>query len=50
MIPDLHGKLEKLTVLAYSQPDYSGSPLARFEAYVNPAEITLSYEIEYDAA
>jgi len=32
MIPDLHGKLEKLTVLAYSQPDYSGSPLARFEA------------------
>ncbi len=50
MIPAAHGKLEKLTILAYAEADYAGAPIARFEAFVNPAEITLSYEIEYDAA
>lgn len=44
------GTLEKLVIKAYEKPDYSGSPIGTFEAYVNPNEITLSYEIEYDAA
>ena len=44
------GTLERLTIKAYEAADYSGSPIATFEAYVNPNEITLGYEIEYDAA
>jgi hypothetical protein len=44
------GTLEKLLILAYTTPDYSGSPLGQFESYVNPNEITLAYEMEYDAA
>jgi len=49
--PAASGRLEKLTILAYEAPDYAGSPLPdRFEAFVNPAEITLGYEMEYDSA
>jgi hypothetical protein len=44
------GTLEKLTILAYSKPDYTGAEVGRFEAFVNPNEITLSYEMEYDSA
>lgn len=44
------GTLEKLLILAYTTPDYSGDASGRFESYVNPSEITLSYEMEYDAA
>lgn len=44
------GELERLTIKAYEAADYSGSPAATFEAYVNPNEITIGYEIEYDAA
>lgn len=44
------GTLERLVILAYEKPDYTGNPVDRFEAYVNPNEITLSYEIEYDGA
>ena len=44
------GELERLKIQAFKAPDYSGSPIDTFEAYVNPAEITLGYEIEYDAA
>lgn len=44
------GTLEKLVILAYTTPNYSGDPIGRFESYVNPNEITLSYEMEYDAA
>lgn len=44
------GALEKLVIKAYEKPDYSGQPIGEFESYVNPSEITLSYEIEYDAA
>ena len=40
------GMLEKLTILAYTTPDYRGEPASRFEAFVNPNELTLSYEIE----
>lgn len=44
------GTLEKLTIKAYEQPDYSGQPIGEFAAFLNPSEITLSYEMEYDAA
>jgi Contractile injection system tube protein len=44
------GTLEKMTVQAFSQPDYSGQPISQFVAYVNPSEIALSYEIDYDSA
>jgi len=44
------GTLEKLLVRAYEQPDYSGDPVSEFTAFVNPNEITLAYEMEYDSA
>ncbi len=44
------GKLEKLLIKAYEKPDYAGQPIQVFTAYVNPNEITLSYEMEYDSA
>lgn len=44
------GTLEKLKILAYKEADYSGQPIGKFEAYINPNEITLSYEMEYDSA
>ena len=44
------GTLEKLQIAAYDKPDYTGTPIGQFEAYVNPSEITLAYEIEYDSA
>ncbi|HEY9698912.1 MAG TPA: hypothetical protein V6D10_16735 [Trichocoleus sp.] len=44
------GTLEKLLIKAYEQPDYSGSLVGEFSAYVNPSEITLAYEMEYDSA
>jgi hypothetical protein len=45
------GQLEKLLVQAYSAPDYAESSLIdSFVSYVNPNEITLAYEMEYDSA
>jgi hypothetical protein len=44
------GMLEKLQIKAYDKPDYSGQPIGQFDAYINPNEITLAYEMEYDAA
>jgi len=44
------GTLEKLLILAYTKPDYAGDPASTFESYVNPNEITLAYEYEWDAA
>lgn len=44
------GTLEKLLIKAYSEPDYSGQATAQWEAFLNPSELTLSYEIEYDSA
>lgn len=43
------GELERLKIQAFKAPDYSGSPIDTFEAYVNPAEITLAWEMEYDS-
>lgn len=45
-----NGALEKLTILAHARPNYSDAPIAQFVAFVNPAELTLAYEVEYDAA
>jgi hypothetical protein len=44
------GTLERLTIQAFEQPDYSGSPAKTFEAYVNPNELTVGYEMEYDSS
>ena len=44
------GRLEKLTIQAFEKPDYTGSPVSVFEAYVNPSEFTVAYEMEYDSA
>ncbi|MBK7214290.1 MAG: hypothetical protein IPH88_13530 [Bacteroidales bacterium] len=44
------GTLEKLSIRAFTQADYSGSSIGEFVAYVNPNEITFSYEMEYDSS
>jgi nucleoid-associated protein YgaU len=44
------GALEKLTIQAFEKPDYSDQPIQEFKAFVNPSELTLSYEMEYDSA
>ncbi|HVZ42084.1 MAG TPA: hypothetical protein VHI13_22585 [Candidatus Kapabacteria bacterium] len=42
--------LERIRIDAYSKPDYSGGIVGTFEAFVNPNELTIAYEIEYDSA
>lgn len=42
------GALKRLVIQAYEKADYSGSPQDTFEAYINPSEITLAYELEYE--
>lgn len=44
------GTLERLVIKAWEKPDYGGDPVETFEAFVNPGEISLGYEIEYDAS
>ncbi|WP_338864545.1 hypothetical protein [Myxococcus stipitatus] len=44
------GTLERLVIKAYESADYSGQPISQFEAFINPNEITLAYEMEYDSA
>lgn len=44
------GTLEKLLIKAYESPNYSGQLISEFTAFINPNEITLSYEMEYDSA
>lgn len=46
----MNGELEKLIIRAYEAADFSGQAVAEFSAYVNPNEITLAYEMEYDSA
>src|SRR5688572_33265109 len=44
------GTLERLRILAYDQPDYAeSSRIGEFQAYVNPNEVTLSFEVEYNS-
>jgi Contractile injection system tube protein len=47
---DLNGHLEKLKIQAFTKPNYLGAPVGTFETLVNPNEITISYEHEYDSA
>jgi len=43
------GELEKLTIQAFTKPDYSDpAPVGEFKAFVNPSEITAAYEYEWD--
>ena len=42
--------LEKLKVQAFDNPACKGTPLAEFTAQVNPTEISMSLEPEYDEA
>lgn len=45
------GALEKLTIEAFTTPDYSGSALPdKFVSFVNPSEITIGYELEWESA
>lgn len=44
------GTLEKLLIRAYEKADYTGAPIDEFAAFLNPHEITLAYEYEWDAA
>jgi hypothetical protein len=44
------GRLEKLLIRAYEKPDYSGTHVGEFSAFVNPNELTHSWEMEYDSA
>jgi hypothetical protein len=44
------GELEKLLILAHKEPDYADPTVGTFTAYLNPNEITMSYEMEYDSA
>lgn len=46
----MKGELERLTIQAYTEADYNGNPISEFQAYMNPEEITLAYEMEYDSA
>lgn len=43
------GTLEKVVIKAFTTPDFTGSPIDEFRAFVNPNEITLAYEMEYDS-
>lgn len=43
------GQLERLLIRAYSDPGFD-TLIGSFESYVNPAEIVLSYELEYNSA
>jgi hypothetical protein len=44
------GTLEKLKIQAFKLPDYSGTPISEFVSFVNPNEITMAYEVEYDSS
>lgn len=52
MGPDVNdrGELERLVIKAHKEADYSDKEFDEFQAYVNPSELTLAYEFEYDAS
>jgi len=41
------GELERLLILAYTKPDYSGKATAEFRVAFNPTEYTQVYDVEY---
>lgn len=47
--PTAHAELNKLRIEVHDKPDYSDGAVATFDAYVNPGEITLNYEVEYNS-
>lgn len=45
-----NGQLERLVIRAYKASDFAEASLVgTFESYVNPSEIVLAYEMEYDS-
>ncbi|NUN12896.1 MAG: hypothetical protein HUU55_04605 [Myxococcales bacterium] len=44
------GELEKLRIECFESPDYTTPSTGRFEAYINPQEIVISYDVEYDGS
>jgi hypothetical protein len=45
------GELKRLTIRAYEEPECTREPgVSEFVAYVNPNEVTMSYEMEYDSS
>lgn len=44
------GEIEKIKIQAYEQPDYSSSPTGEFTAFINPSELTVSHEMEYETS
>jgi len=44
------GRLERIVIRAFEKPDYSGKEVDSFTAFVNPAELTVAYEFEWDSA
>ena len=50
-LSDDRGTLEKKCLSRHTTSRIiSGEPIGQFESFVNPNEITLAYEMEYDAA
>ncbi|HEY1289391.1 MAG TPA: hypothetical protein VGF58_13770 [Burkholderiales bacterium] len=49
-LPAASGQLERIVIRAFESPDYKGAPVDSFSAYVNPAEITLGYEVQFTDA
>ncbi len=48
-MPAPSGQLERLRIEAHEAADCRDAAVGTFEAYVNPAEITLGWEMEYDS-
>jgi LysM repeat protein len=42
------GELEKLIIRAHAQADFSDEAIGEFTAYVNPHELTIAYDMEYE--
>jgi hypothetical protein len=44
------GELTKFRVEAHDKPDYSDKAVETYEAYVNPAEVTVAFEVDYNSS
>ena len=44
----MDGKLEKLRIESYTDPEYKGSPVQTFTVMFNPNSYTAKYAVEYD--
>jgi hypothetical protein len=43
------GETERLKILAFETPDYSSTAIESFEAFLNPNELTIAYEMEFES-